>query len=335
METSLDSETFMTTRPPKSDSLRLAFLLLRHLSHRIKQTAGDLQKAVASDGIERNIRTIQRNLEMLCEEGFAECDDASKPYGYRLSRYAPELSNGKLSTQEALLLSLAENYLTNLLPANVTESLSTMFAAARCELNPTGDAEKARAWTKKVRVVSETQPLLPPKMSDEVFKNVTDALYNDYPLILDYYNAKQQQKTGQRVYPLGLAQQGPRLYLVCRFEGYDNERSIAVHRINRANVSKFPFTPPPDFDLKKYDDDGRFGFGEGERCLLTFNIKKSAGHYLQETPLSSDQTMTEHDDHYQVTATVIRSQQLTHWLDGFGELVWGVAMKDTIAVCEE
>ncbi|WP_077609106.1 hypothetical protein [Salinivibrio sp. IB282] len=55
----------MTTRPPKSDSLRLAFLLLRHLSHRIKQTAGDLQKAVASDGIERNIRTIQRNLEML------------------------------------------------------------------------------------------------------------------------------------------------------------------------------------------------------------------------------------------------------------------------------
>jgi hypothetical protein len=45
--------------------------------------------------------------------------------------------------------------------------------------------------------------------------------------------------------------------------------------------------------------------------------------------------MTEHDDHYQVTATVIRSQQLTHWLDGFGELVWGVAMKDTIAVCEE
>ncbi|WP_254659696.1 hypothetical protein [Salinivibrio sp. SS2] len=95
----------MTTRPPKSDSLRLTYLLLRRLSHRTKQTAADLQKAVAGDGIERNIRTIQRNLEMLCEEGFAECDDTSKPYGYRLLDHAPELSNGKLSTQEALLLS--------------------------------------------------------------------------------------------------------------------------------------------------------------------------------------------------------------------------------------
>jgi predicted DNA-binding transcriptional regulator YafY len=126
--------------------------------------------------------------------------------------------------------------------------------------------------------------------------------------------------------PLGLAQQGPRMYLVCRFDGYDNERSLAVHRILSARASTLTFERPKDFDLKQYDDDGRFGYGDGERIRLSFRIEKAAGQHLLESPLSSDQQVVERDDSYEITATVVDSDMLERWLRGFGNAVSEVIM---------
>ena len=121
--------------------------------------------------------------------------------------------------------------------------------------------------------------------------------------------------------PLGLAQQGPRMYLVCRFVGYDNERSLALHRILTASASTLTFERPKDFDLKQYDDDGRFGYGDGQLVRLSFRIEKEAGLHLLESPLSTDQTVVELDDSYVITATVVDSAMLEWWLRGFGESI--------------
>ena len=128
-----------------------------------------------------------------------------------------------------------------------------------------------------------------------------------------------------RVMPLGLAQQGPRLYLVCRFEGFDNERSLALHRIGKAEVSTLAFERPRGFDLQKYDADGRFGFGEGRRIRLQFCIEHDAGFHLQETPLSKDQQVQDQGDGWlEITATVVDSAMLDWWLRGFGDAVRSV-----------
>ncbi|MFZ2219170.1 MAG: WYL domain-containing protein [Rhodoferax sp.] len=125
--------------------------------------------------------------------------------------------------------------------------------------------------------------------------------------------------------PLGLAQQGPRLYLVCRFDGYDNERSLALHRIRSAQVSTLAFDRPPHFDLEKYDDDGRFGFGEGHQIRLRFWIDTEAGFHLYETPLSKDQQIRDvHEDWMEVTATVVDSAMLDWWLRGFAENIMNI-----------
>ena len=121
--------------------------------------------------------------------------------------------------------------------------------------------------------------------------------------------------------PLGLAQQGPRLYLVCRFHGFDSERSLALHRIIAAKASTLTFERPPDFDLKQFDDDGQFGFGEGKRIRLSFRIDKNAGSHLLESPLSADQQVTELGDQFKISATVVDTAQLDRWLWGFGDQV--------------
>jgi predicted DNA-binding transcriptional regulator YafY len=318
-------EVDMAKRASTQDTLALAFELLKRIPKSHKVTASELHQQLHDVGIERDIRSVQRNLEMLCDHFDIVRDDRSKPYGYSWIKGSKGLSLAQLTPQESLLLSLAEDYLSKLLPASVFSSLSGFFEEANRNLEPDSN-NKESDWLKKVRVVSETQPLLPPKVEPDVFKNVSEALYHDRLLNLYYHNSKKEQRTAV-VMPLGLAQQGSRLYLVCRFDGYDNERSLALHRIQKASVSTYSFDRPKEFKLSQYDADGRFGFGEGVMCRTQFNISKIEGFHLLETPLSEDQQIDEYPDHFRISATVIHSKQLERWLTGFGECVWDVELE--------
>ena len=149
---------------------------------------------------------------------------------------------------------------------------------------------------------------------------MSDALYGNQWLDVDYQNA-QGNRASHRVMPLGLAQQGPRLYLVCRYEGFENERCLALHRIVTATASTLTFARPTDFNLQQFDDNGRFGFGDGTKIRLSFQIDKDAGLHVVECPLSEDQQVVELADAYEITATVVDSDMLDWWLRGFGDRV--------------
>ena len=218
------------------------------------------------------------------------------------------------------MLALAEQHLQSLLPASLMKSMEGFFKQAHTNLDSETSAKREREWLSKIRVVSITQPLLPPKIKPGVFEQVSNALYSNLWLKVHYKNAS-GKSTEAEVMPLGLAQQGPRLYLVCRFRGYDNERSLALHRIDTAQATEFTFERPKDFDLEKFDNDGRFGYGEGKLISLTFHIEKEAGFHLLETPLSKDQQVKELKDAYEITATVVDTAQLDWWLRAFGDAV--------------
>ncbi len=311
----------MAKRSDTLETVLLAVELLRRIPRGRMVTASELHRQLKDVGIDRDLRTIQRQLEMLSEHFEIERDDRSKPYGYRWLEQAKALAVPNLTPQESLLLQLAEEHLKNLLPARLMKSMEGFFSQARRNLGPDSTARLEREWPKKVRVVATSQPLLPPKITPGVFEIVSDALYNNRWLHLDYKNAAGKRKKVD-VMPLGLVQQGPRFYLVCRYRGYDNERNLALHRILSAEMSTLSFDRPKDFDLKKYDDDGRFGFGEGEKVQLTFRIERNTGFHLLESPLSSDQQVTELDDgKLEITATVVDSAMLEWWLRGFGDAI--------------
>ncbi len=295
----------------------LALNLLHRIPRNSKISAPQLRDQLKDAGIVRELRTIQRQLEMLTRHFDIERDDTSKPYGYRWKERAKGLMLPMLTEQESLLLLLAQQHLTTILPAGLMKSMEGFFSQARANLGPLSNAKLEREWLTKVRMVSTTQPLIPPKISPAVFKHVSNALYANHWLDVDYKNAA-GKSTKARVMPLGLAQQGPRTYLVCRFKGYDDERSLALNRIASAQATTFTFERPKDFDLRKYDDDGRFGFGEGTRIRLTFRIDKDAGLHLLESPLSEDQKHKDLGGQFEITATVVETAQLEWWLRGFG-----------------
>ncbi len=311
----------MAKRSDTVETVLLAVELMRRIPRGRKITSAELHQQLSDAGIERDMRTIQRQLEMLSQHFDIERDERSRPYGYRWLEHARGLAVMHLTPQESLLLRLAEEHLRNLLPARLMSSMEGFFGQARRNLGEASGATMEREWTDKVRVVSTSQPLLPPTLANGVFETVSEALYNNRWLQLDYRNAG-GKRSKIDVMPLGLVQQGQRLYLVCRYRGYDNERNLALHRILAAEMSSLTFERPADFDLKRYDDDGRFGLGDGERIRLSFRVHRDAGLHLLETPLSTDQVLEEREDgQLDVSATVVDSAMLDWWLRGFGDAV--------------
>jgi len=313
----------MRRRPGTIETLQLTLELLQRIPRNRKVSAVELHRQLMSAGKARDLRTIQRQLEMLSRNFDIERDDRSKPYGYRWKERAVPFSVPSLTPQQSLLLTLAEQHLRNLLPISLVKSMEPFFSQARSDLGPTSSAKREREWLSKVRVVANTQPLLPPKLQPGVFENVSQALYENTWLDITYKNSSGKLIRAD-IMPLGLAQQGSRLYLVCRFQGHDVERSLVLNRFITARATTLPFERPKTFSLQKFEDEGRFCFGAGKKIRLTFRITKPAGLHLLESKLSSDQGVKEYDDCYAISATVVETALLDWWLLSFGDQVWAV-----------
>jgi len=296
--------------------------ILGMLSPHTKTTTARIVERLAERGLARTPRTVQRIMGQLSERFVnIEIDQRSKPYGYGWKRGEPNPWNPELDDRQALVLMLAKQHLEPLLPHQVVQSLDPLFQEARRRLDPYHGARPLRSWLRKVAVVSELQPLLPPQIAEDVFGPVTSALQSDEWLEVDYRNFAGQPLADRRVMPLALVQQGSRLFLVCRFEGYEDTRHLALHRLLSARLTGQPFERPT-FDLQAYIDRGGFGFGSGERIALRLRLAPHIAELLRETPLSADQRMEAvSPEGIDLSATVVRSEQLRWRLRSLGAAV--------------
>lgn len=212
------------------DNALLIIEILRRIPRRTYTTSAHLHEQVAAAGYSCSLRTVQRHLDAICSRFAIECDTRGKPYGYRWMDGAEGLKLPLLTASEALLLQLAKSEISQLLPARTLSSMAPLFTTARRELESTASSGIERRWIKKVQRIPESQPLLAPKVAPAVFEAVSDALYRECKLSIHYRNVQGRRKAAV-VWPLGLVQQGVRLYLVCRFDGYGNERILALPRI--------------------------------------------------------------------------------------------------------
>jgi len=306
--------------------MQAAVEILRFIPKRGSISTQELVQRLEAAELPRTERAVQRWLKALCESGKhdIEREDGGKPYRYRWKENAKGFSVGGLNPRECLVLTLAEQQLGMLLPAKLMKSIEGLFSEARSQLSEKSPDLHEREWLQKVRVVSTSQPLLPPRVMPDVFQEVSDALYGNQWLDVVYQSAAAKKASIYRVMPLGLVQQGPRMYLACRFEGYDDNRSLALHRIKSATASTLTFARPKDFDLRQLDDDMGFGDGPPKMIRLSFQIDKANGLHILECPLSADQTYKELPEGYLITATVVDTEVLGRWLNGFGDAVSGI-----------
>lgn len=311
---------------PRENNLNVAIVLLEILRRMPKVGAistKTIHNHLLDAGFNVSDRTVQRYMELLSEHFDIKRDVRSKPYGYCWENYACGLEIPLLSEQESLILMLAKAQLENLLPPSVMRSMQPFFTQAERKLVYDAADKPEREWLGKIAVVPETQRLLPATIAADVLDIVSSALYQNRWLTIHYRNQDGHEHT-KRVMPLALVQQGSVLYLVVRYDGYEDTRHLALHRIQTATISTMQFKRPP-FDLDAYCKEARFGYGDGSKIRLTFSIRRGAGFHLTETKLAENQTILEEDsEHYRIQAELVDSALLDGWLAKFGDDVWDV-----------
>lgn len=302
--------------------------LLRRIPRRGFTTSRHLHEQVKAASFDVSLRTVQRHLDAICGCFPIECDTRSKPYGYRWLAGNQGLHLPLLTPAEALLLRLAKREISELLPARTLVSLAPLFDASQRELEAITPHQADRRWLDKVLRIPDSQPLLAPRIAPEVFEAVSEALYHERKLHIHYRNARGKRKQAT-VWPLGVVQQGVRLYLVCRFEGYDNERILALPRLVQAQASNEAFPWPKGFDLKRYCLEGHFGISRGRQVRLRFVIDKACGQHLVESPLATDQRVEDLGERLQIESTVVETELLHRWLRSWGDQVTDVVLEPT------
>ena len=287
--------------------------------HPRKVSAADLTSRLNDQGYAVNKRTVERDLKMFEEMFGLVADDRSRPYGWQWGRNSPAIDLPSLDDGQALMLSVAEPFVEQLLPPPVLEALKPMFVAAQRKLNETVGSKQLKTWPGKIYNTPPTQPLIPARIAPDVHEEVGMALLLDQWLRIQYRKRGATVSVPFEVQPLGLVTRGPMLYLICRFRGYTNERTIALSRFDHVELLPERFKRPDEFSLEDFVEKGRMGYGDSKLLIVKLRFDRHRGEQLFETPLSPDQEIVEDGNNFlQVTATIPITPQLKMWLLGFG-----------------
>lgn len=97
-------------------------------------SCSELHHALTAQGYTQSLRTLQRDLQALCDAFGIMCDDRQTPYRYQWSAQSRGLSISQMNDQEALLMQLAYQHLKHFLPNSAKASLESLFKQAGYEL---------------------------------------------------------------------------------------------------------------------------------------------------------------------------------------------------------
>lgn len=284
-------------------------------------TAAELQGELLRQDIRVDTRTIQRDLRLLQQYFALDCDERSKPHGWRWRSAGARDSVLGMSTPEALGLVLLEKHLQLALPTSWSASLNELFSQARATLNKLGPLNGAKLWPSKIHVVPPglgTHPPRPPPAS--VLFALSEALLNDRQLQLNYRKPGGSASAPYLVHPLGLLLRGHSVYLVAQSDAdrSGTARHFALHRIESAGMLPKSSAVLSGVGMASAmaESAGHFGAGIGAEAIdLRLHCDAVLAGLLEESPLCAEQSVTPLDDRrYEICARVRPSWELRWWL---------------------
>lgn len=276
-------------------------------------------------GIEAQTRTVQRDLNALAQRNLAlSTQDGRKFLWHRREPPKP------MTQAEALTLMLFEPMLA-VMPKQMKQGLLDKSAEAKALL-----AKAKVPYSNKIACYSGDNVYQSPEVDDSLLTVIQEALLADHCIEASYQATQKAEAKTYLLVPLALVLRGRVLYLVASEADQDRSdtkralgserraqpsapKLFAIHRFKQVERSFERYPRPANFSLSEYLDSGAMQFSDGGRIHLEANIQPQLQFYLNETPLSDDQTLTPLEDgRWRLSATVFDGWQLKWWLKGQG-----------------
>lgn len=286
-------------------------------------TSKELLNSLHDAGFRIEELTLQRYLKQLYEDSGLpiERNELGKPFGYRMSVDDSLFDFIKFTPQESLLMRLMEENLKYQIPARIAKSMEPIFEVAKNSLLKSSALKrKEYQWLNKVAVISDTLPRIPPSVKPRIFDTVSNALFENKKIYVKYQNIHGKIST-KSLNPLGLVQQDHRLYLVSKFEGYENIRHIALNRIIEAKQLNECSVTPNGFNLKRYLQERPFNYSSDASRQIHLSIRFTSSifaHHLNEVKLAKNQILKKlNDNGYQLDVQIADTRLLDQWINNW------------------
>ena len=304
-------------------SIRLIKLLRYIPKYPAKRSLENFRDYLQSQDYEVTDRTIQRDLLKLEKYFPLMCDDRNAPYGWSWQKDSKESDLAAMDKMEALSLSLAKKFLEPLMPVENYDRINNLFDRANNILE-SSEKSQLRRWRDRVRVLPQSQKLIPPVVKQEIQASIYDALLNEQQLEVQYLKANSEIAEKRIVNPLGVVLRGIVHRLICTMDpDFKNIRHLPLHRFKWARANDEPCIEPENFDIDDYLEKESLSLLRTEKKIrVELLFDATTGFHLSETPLSQDQKFYERDDgKVKIVSSIADTEQLRWWILGFGENV--------------
>ncbi|MCP3850783.1 MAG: WYL domain-containing protein [Gammaproteobacteria bacterium] len=283
-----------------------------------KISAQTVHQRLEGLGYETTERTVQRDLIKLSRIFPLVSDDRDKPFGWSWAKDAPMFDLPSMDVNTALTFYLTEKFLKHLMPPTVSDHILPHYKRAS-EVLDKMPGKKLKHWRNKIRILSRTQHLLPPKIDEQVVSTVYQALLADQQFRVTY-----KPRSGEvqlyEVSPRGLVIRDQVIYLVATLWGYSDVKQLLLHRMSDIELLDYKVKKIA-LNLDEYISSGGFDLVEQEKQIrLIIRISNHTVQHLLETPLSNNQVVKPDGEHMSVLSAEVKdTQQLRWWLLGFGD----------------
>jgi predicted DNA-binding transcriptional regulator YafY len=231
-----------------------------------------------------------------------------------------------MDTPTALTWILARDQLSGLLPKIATEQLSEYFETAQNYI--AGLTQNSLVdWTKRVTALPNGKYLIPAKVDDGIWWNLSLALLEGFALDVVYNKRGEDEPKSYVIHPYGMIIRHSVSYLVGSANDYQGIAHFALHRFLKATKSDQAYRPVSSFNIQDHISTGGFGVRMSEPLSddiqLRATIKKELAQTLLETPLSLNQELMASDDSdlYDLIVTVPNDQQTFMWILSHGSQI--------------
>ena len=302
-----------------TDSVFRQWNLLRLVPpHGRAKSTSDLHQALADQGIEVDVRTIQRDLNALSTKFPLVSFTEGRTNYWHWLQGAPGLEIPAMSPATALALKMAFSYVAPVLPSSVQRALDPY-------LQRTGDVladSQLADWDQRVRLIPQGLQLVPPAIDQQVLDHVFTALIEGVRFECTYQGPSHSEPQAWVVNPVGLVVRSGVFYLVCTLWDYKDIKHLALQRMHSVRLKDDPASTIEGFDFTRHiEEEGRFAYPVGSEILsLELRVDSEVAKQLAESRLSSNQTLEPESEGFcRLQAEVPDNLALRWWLLSFGQ----------------
>ena len=270
-------------------------------------------------------RTIQRDLIKLSSAFGLYCDERSIPFGWCWMKDSKRADIASMDHAEALTLSLAKTYLSDVLPINHSVRMGALFKRAENFLDQMQGSDLIK-WKDKVRVIPVTHGYVAPKIKDEVQGTIYESLLREKQFAGKYLSRESTSAKKATFNPLAIVSHGVVTRVICTREiggQTDNIiRYLPIHRFKSVRSLEDKINIPDGFKLDDYLSSGQIEYLYHQNIKLHLKFTHSAGLHLTETPFSKDQEIKiVKGKSITLKANTPYTETLKRWILGFGDQV--------------